>query len=78
MYVHGYFFVRKILLILDDDESNKIRVAAYSNQALCYQKTNDHFEGRNAVSETKKSILKTEQILNKILMCFVFYSVMKL
>lgn len=45
-----------IHLFLDDDESNKIRVAAYSNQALCYQKTNDHFEGRNAVSIAKKCI----------------------
>lgn len=52
--VDRYYFVSKIWLFLDDDESNKIRVAAYSNQALCYQKTNDHFEGRNAVSETKK------------------------
>lgn len=37
-----------------DEESNKLRVAAYSNQALCYQKTNDQFEGKHACDEALK------------------------
>lgn len=36
-------------LVLGDEESCKLKVAAYSNQALCYQKTNEHFEAKQAV-----------------------------
>ncbi|XP_065355698.1 FK506-binding protein 59 [Calliphora vicina] len=38
----------------NDEECNKLRVAAYSNQALCYQKTNEQFEGKHACDEALK------------------------
>ncbi|XP_013102082.2 FK506-binding protein 59 isoform X2 [Stomoxys calcitrans] len=48
---------KKCVDVLDsnsDEESHKLKAAAYSNQALCYQKTNDHFEAKQACNETLK------------------------
>ncbi|XP_020713040.1 FK506-binding protein 59 isoform X2 [Ceratitis capitata] len=39
---------------VDNDESKKLKIAANSNIALCYQKTNDHFEGKQACIEALK------------------------
>uniref|UniRef100_T1PI33 peptidylprolyl isomerase n=1 Tax=Musca domestica TaxID=7370 RepID=T1PI33_MUSDO len=48
---------KKCVDILDnnsDEESNKLKAAAFSNQALCHQKLNEHFEAKQACNETLK------------------------
>lgn len=64
-------FTQLAFLVLGDEESCKLKVAAYSNQALCYQKTNEHFEAKQAVSTIYIFILV------RILMLKLWNSVMK-
>lgn len=61
-----------VLFCLGDEESNKLKAAAFSNQALCHQKLNEHFEAKQAVSRfyfkfwKQKKFFCTWSILNNI------------
>ncbi|XP_018794277.1 PREDICTED: FK506-binding protein 59 [Bactrocera latifrons] len=43
-----------IISKIDNDKSKKLKIASNSNIALCYQKTNDYFEGKQACIEALK------------------------
>ncbi|XP_054744105.1 FK506-binding protein 59 isoform X1 [Anastrepha obliqua] len=44
----------EIISEIDNDESKKLKIASNSNIALCYQKSNDYFEGKQACNEALK------------------------
>ncbi|XP_067620323.1 FK506-binding protein 59 [Eurosta solidaginis] len=43
-----------IISEIDNDAAKKLKIASNSNIALCYQKTNDYFEGKQACNEALK------------------------